>query len=184
MPRGFTEDTRAMPSRPSSPWLRPEKPLEPIRSETEIRDRELLRLQGLQMLLERVAGAPLADVAAKYRLKARTADERMSEAWKDGVLKELEGSLFAELAPMAMAVYEAQLKLGSLDAARDILSAIGLMKRPGQTVKIQPILPAQAPPVTSLDDYRLQRQSRRYSGKPDPIPGRRLITPGTPDVPQ
>jgi hypothetical protein len=159
----------------------------PVRAEAEVRDRDIRRLQGLQMLLERVAGASLPDLAAKYRLTNRLADERMTEAWKEGVLKGLEGELYEQLGPLAMAVYEAQLKMGSLDAARDILGTMGVIRRPGQTIKVQPVLPKDLPEVAinSIEDYRLARQSRSYAGGASPAATRnRMITPGGTDVPQ
>jgi hypothetical protein len=155
----------------------------PVRAEAETRDREIRRLQGLQMLLERVAGASLPDLAAKYRVTERIAEQRLSEAWKTGVLRELEGELFEQLGPMAMAVYEAQLKLGNLDAARDVLGTIGLIRRPGQTVKVQPVMPPAEPTIDSIEAYRLARQTRSYRGS-SPGARNRLITPGGADVPQ
>lgn len=155
----------------------------PVRPEAEVRDREIRRLQGLQMLMERVSGASIPDLASKYRVTQKVVGERLSQAWREGVLEALEGACFDELVPMAMAVYEAQLKLGSLDAARDILGSIGFIKKPQATLKVQPQLPPTSPTINSIDDYRLARQTRRYGGA---SPGaRRMITPpGGTDVPQ
>jgi hypothetical protein len=153
----------------------------PVRPAAQDRDRDLRRLQGLQMLMERAAGGSIPDIAAKYRVSEESVEEIMSDAWKEGVLDGLLQKLYTELSPLAMATYESQLKMGSLDAARDILGTIGLIQRPGQKnspkVQVQPSFASEQTsvnpvPISDIEGYRLSRQTRAYK------PPARRITPG------
>jgi hypothetical protein len=144
------------------------------------------------MLMERAAGASLTDLAAKYRVSTEIVDEIMTEAWQDGVVERLQEKLYTELSPLAMATYEAQLKMGNLDAARDVLGTVGVIQRPstrGQAAKealqrgfaaaqMNAGAPTAAP--QDIEGYRLSRQQRRYVA---PGSGRRIDL-GTDDGPR
>jgi hypothetical protein len=125
-----------VPSTPSDSAFRPGPSEKPSlgtggatgpQSPVERRSRDFERLRGLQLLLENVAGAPIQELAKKY---APTEKGLSSEKQ----VQALEERLLAELGPLVMAVYESQLKLGNLDAARDIAISIGLIKRNGPGV--------------------------------------------------
>jgi hypothetical protein len=148
---------------PSGPQRDINSPGSPVRSETEVRNRDIQRLQGLQILLERVAGASIAQLAEKYQLPKPAIEGALDQAWQEGAVTALQAKIFEELAPMALAVYEAQLKLGSLEAARDIALSTGILKRPTQNLKVQPVAPTVPAPAANLADYRLERQTRQYT---------------------
>jgi hypothetical protein len=146
-----------MSSSESAPSRPPERP----QSQAERRSRDFERLRGLQLLLESVAGASIPQLAAKYAISEATIGEALNEAWRSDALKSLEARIFLELAPMVLAVYEAQLKLGNLDAARDIAYSLGLLKKPNTTPQKQ-VAAVVAPQINTIDDYRLAKQQRVY----------------------
>ena len=130
-------------------------------------------------MAERISGKSIQQLATEYRIPARAIEQSLEE-WETAVIERLRAEMLQKLAPMVMAVYEQQLRLGSLDAARDLGLTLGLLRKE-KTVTLRP---AQAKPqaITSVDDYRLARQSRRYGGPPvvedalDPAPTRRITT--------
>jgi hypothetical protein len=154
----------------------------------EARDRDVRRLDALQGLLERVIGTSLTEAADAYTPALRTdPGETLSDDRKQQIRDELERLCFERLAPLVLAVYEAQLKLGNLDAARDMGLSLGILKRglpaaPKIVVVNQPQMPPEIP-VNTVEDYRLARQQRTYRQPEDRPPLKtRLITPGS-DLP-
>jgi hypothetical protein len=161
-----------------------QKPSTPVES----RERDIRRLEVLQKLVERMAGGTLDQLADSYRpiLDAPSGPNPLTPERRAEILDEFERTLLERLGPLVCSVYEAQLKMGSLEAARDLGLSLGILKRPPASPKVAVTVnsPDQAPrPVNSIEDYRLERQSRSYrppGTKPlAPRPGQRLITPGT-----
>jgi hypothetical protein len=140
--------------------LRPKPPTGPP---VEPPAREMKRFQALQMMLERMAGAPLDEIAKNYQTLRVAPDEKLTDERKQEIRDEFERLAFERLAPLVMAVYEANLKMGSVEAARDVGLSLGILKKPiTAPPKVTIIQPEGARPINSIDDYRLERQTRAY----------------------
>lgn len=111
--------------------------------------------------MERISGKSIQQLATEYRLPPRDVETQSVEAWETEVVESLKTQMLERLGTMVLAVYETQLRLGSLDAARDVALSIGLLRKPGTTLTVKPPVQA-ARAINSVEDYRLSRQSRKY----------------------
>ena len=114
----------------------------------------------MQMLMERVSGKSIPDLAAQYNLPRRDVEALTQEGWETAVVESLKAQMMERLSTMVLAVYEQQLRMGSLEAARDIAMSIGLLRKEKSLTIKAPVI--QEKIVSSVEDYRLARQSRKY----------------------
>lgn len=104
--------------------------------------------RALVFMLERIRGKSLAAIAAEYNCHPNTVFNYLERARQRGlILDEARSLISSKLLPMALAVYEAHLQAGSLDAAHDIVYGIGALEK-NSTVK------HEADPGETLDTFR------------------------------
>lgn len=124
------------------------------------------QLQGMALLMERISGKTIQDLSTQYSIPKRDLELLTSEAWESATVESLRAQMLEKLSTMVLAVYEQQLRVGSLDAARDIAMSIGLLKKPATVTVKEPVTTQ----ISSVEDYRLSRQSRKYRALEEPSP--------------
>lgn len=107
-------------------------------------------LRAAAMAIERAAGRSIAEIARSYDVTPGTVKKYLSTAEEMGVVEHLRSTIFNRLGGKILAVYEAHLDMGNLDAARDLANGLGILKKSaadGKTTKI----------IDTLDAYREER---------------------------
>lgn len=98
-------------------------------------------------MLERVRGKSLAEIARDYNCGTATVQNYLDYARKhDLLVNQARNLLGKELVPLALAVYEAHLRDGSLQAAQDVLFGAGILAKTAQV--------KHTPAEDSLDSFR------------------------------
>jgi transposase-like protein len=89
-------------------------------------------------MMERVAGSTYTDIAKRYNCSLATVAKYLDYARETNlVLLEAQRHIGKSLVPLALAVYELELKAGNLDAARDILYGASILSKTA-TVRHEP----------------------------------------------
>jgi len=113
-------------------------------------------LRSALVAIERaLGGKSIEDLARKFRVTEKTIKKDLDLAAESGFIDHYKALLHDGAVPQAMAVYEAHLSMGSLEAARDILFGLGVLQK-------------QAPEATrlktraldTLESYRAERASK------------------------
>ena len=91
----------------------------------------------------------VTELARTYHLSPERVKEHLAAAHAGGFYQQFEALILDKLVPPAMAVYEAHLTRGSLEAARDVLFGMGILrKNPKET---------EHPGVETIEAYRMTR---------------------------
>jgi DNA-binding Lrp family transcriptional regulator len=113
-------------------------------------------LRAALMAIEAAVGKSVKDIAAKYQVSTLTVRRDLSLAAESGFIDHYKALAHEGLVPTSLAVYEAHLQMGNLDAARDILYGLGvLQKAPADASKFK------SAAIDSLDAYRAARRERK-----------------------
>lgn len=99
-----------------------------------------------------ISGASIAKLAESYGIGTKGVKNALSLAERAGFYEQIEEAILSRLLPKALAVYEAHLDRGSLDAARDVAFGIGALKK-NPTVEVQ-----VGGGIETVDDYRRARK--------------------------
>lgn len=89
-------------------------------------------LQTGLFALERAMGAPIAEIAAKYKVSKEEVEVALSSAERLNFVEAYRDLVRDRLVPQALVVYEMHLRQGDLDAAKAILEGVGVLQKPGQ----------------------------------------------------
>lgn len=79
------------------------------------------RLAALHMYYDRMHGARMKDLEAKYNLTWPVISKMLKEVMSDDIVKKLEQQILEDVVPMAINVYKAKLSEGSEFVAKDVL---------------------------------------------------------------
>lgn len=93
----------------------------------------------------------ISELAREYHLTPQRVKEHLDMALATGFYQKFEALILDKLVPPAMAVYEAHLERGSLEAARDVLFGMGILRK-------NPKDADAAPGVETIEAYRITRQ--------------------------
>jgi DNA-binding Lrp family transcriptional regulator len=114
-------------------------------------DRKVEELRAAMIAIERACGAPLAAIASKYGISEKTVKKDLQLAAESGFIDHYKALLHEQLVPKALAVYEAQLLIGNLEAARDVMQGLGIFQKQVDATKLKGKM------IRTLDDYKRQR---------------------------
>ena len=119
------------------------------------RDRKRTRkydsLRGAAMVIEHLAGKSIADIAKAYEVTIGEVHRTLDGAQEAGWVEHFRSLGYDKLMSKALAVYEARLDMGDIDAARDIAFGLGVLKKETKEAKIK------EKAITTLDEYRATR---------------------------
>lgn len=106
--------------------------------------------------IEHAMGQPLSRLAEKYHCSRAEVKRTLDVVAESGFLDHYRALTYDQLAPKALAVYEAQLALGNLEAARDILFGLGVLQKDGASANRM-----KEKLIDSLDAWREARRVRQ-----------------------
>lgn len=115
--------------------------------------RKIESLRTALIAIERAMGVPLKTLEEKYKLSSRQLHADLDLAAQSGFVDRFRACVLDGLTPKAIAVYEAQLAMGNLDAARDILFGLGVLSKDSKG-------PVKERIIETLDAYREARRER------------------------
>lgn len=96
----------------------------------ELRSPQDKDARALVFMLERIGGKSISQIAINYNCSRATVDNYLAYGRKQGLVVNEARQLIADkLLPMALAVYEAQLESGNLEAAQDLLFGTGVLQK-------------------------------------------------------
>jgi DNA-binding Lrp family transcriptional regulator len=125
-------------------------------------EKKIQQLRGALVAVERAMGVPLAEIAKKYHISPETARRYLDVAQEAGFIEHFRALIYERLVGKAMAVYEAKLEMGDLEAARDIAFGLGVLnKNPGKTGP-------DPKPIDTLAAYRAERMKTVIDVPEDP----------------
>ena len=101
----------------------------------------------------------ITELAKDYHLSPARVKEHLALAQSSGFYQQFEALVLDRLVPPAMAVYEAHLQRGSLEAARDVLFGMGILRKNPKE--------ADNPGVETIEAYRITRA--KAPGDPSPV---------------
>jgi DNA-binding Lrp family transcriptional regulator len=114
-------------------------------------DRKVDELRAAMIAIERACGASLDSIAKKFGISPKAVKKDLDLAAESGFIDHYKAMLHEQLVPKAMAVYEAQLLIGNLDAARDVMQGLGIFQKQVDATKLKGKM------IRTLDDYRRTR---------------------------
>ena len=113
-------------------------------------------LRAALMAIEAAMGRSVKDIATKYQVSPLTVRKDLSLAAESGFIDHYKALAHEGLVPTSLAVYEAHLQMGNLEAARDILYGLGVLQKvPTDATKFKNTA------IDSLDAYRAARRERK-----------------------
>lgn len=108
-------------------------------------------MRGALMAVERALGKPIREIAKEYNCTQASVKRYLDHATESGFLEHFRALIYERMMGKALAVYEANLDLGNLDAARDIVFGLGALRKNGES----PDRPVKV--IDSLAAYRQER---------------------------
>lgn len=125
------------------------------------KQRKVAELRTALIAIEKAMGRPVAEIAQKYKVSTDNVKKHLDLAVESGFIDHYRALLYDQLAPKVIAVYEAHLTMGSLEAARDLAFGLGILqKTTPEVTKLKGRI------VDSLDAYRAERAKRIAPSRP------------------
>lgn len=111
------------------------------------------QLRTALIAIERATGKSISEIALKYNVSTAVVHRELSTAEESGLIDAFRGVAYERLMGPALAVYDARLAIGDLDAARDVVFGLGVFAKSGDGGR------RQRRAVETLDAYRSSRKS-------------------------
>lgn len=103
------------------------------------------------MTLEHALGRSVDAIAKQWQVSPAYVTQRLDDVTTCGIAEQFERMILERLVPQALAIYEAALRAGDKEAARDLLFGTGVLRRQDRKLeKLQPTL-------ETLETYRQKR---------------------------
>lgn len=120
------------------------------KSSVKAQNQKVEALRAGLIAIERAMGKSIKDLAAEYSISAAQVRRYLSSGEAEAMAEHYRALAYDRLAGKVMAVYEARLDLGDLEAARDLAFGLGILhKDPSKAQKDRVI--------ETLDAYREER---------------------------
>lgn len=124
--------------------------------------KKVAELRTALIAIEKAMGRPVKDIAEKYKVSPANVKRHLDLAAESGFIDHYRALLYDNLAPKVLAVYEAHLTMGSLEAARDLAFGLGILqKTTPDTARLKGKI------IDSLDAYRADRAKRINPSRPE-----------------
>lgn len=106
-------------------------------------------LRAAMMTIDRAMGMSIKDIAESYKVNPANVKNYLAAAEEEGFIDHYRKSMYDRLAPKVLAVYEAHLDQGSLQAARDLAQGLGILQNAPPKAKEKSI--------TTLNEWRAEK---------------------------
>lgn len=117
------------------------------------KQQEAEKVKGLRagmMAIDRAMGMSIKDIAEQYKVRPDNVKEYLSLAEEEGFVEHYRKMMYDRLGAKVLAVYDAHLDQGNLQAARDIAQGLGIF----QTAKPQ----TKEKAITTLAEWREEKE--------------------------
>lgn len=114
------------------------------------------KVEGLRagmMAIDRALGMSISEIAKTFEVSPATVKNYLSSAEEEGFVDHYRKSMYDRLAPKVLAVYEAHLDQGSLQAARDLAQGLGILRNSSPEKKEKAI--------TTLEGWRASKEEEK-----------------------
>lgn len=115
--------------------------------------KKVAELRTALIAIEKAMGRPVKEIAEKYAISPAGVKKSLELAQQSGFIDHYRALLYDQLAPKVLAVYEAHLAMGSLEAARDLAFGLGILQK-DSTGRMKDRI------IDTLDAYRAERAKR------------------------
>jgi DNA-binding Lrp family transcriptional regulator len=135
------------------------KPTRKGRKGTNPKASEEAKVKGLRagmMAIDKALGMSIKDIAEQYRISPSNVKEYLSLAEEEGFVEHYRKMMYDRLGAKVLAVYDAHLDQGNLQAARDIATGLGIF----QTAKPQ----VKEKAITTLAEWREEKDKDKDAG--------------------
>ena len=109
-------------------------------------------IRASMMAIDRAMGMSIAEIAKDFKVTLGTVKNYLSAAEEEGFIDHYRKSMYDRLAPKVLAVYEAHLDQGSLQAARDLAQGLGILQNAPTKAKEKSI--------TTLAEWRAEQTQK------------------------
>lgn len=112
------------------------------------------RVAGLRagmMAIDKAMGMSIGDIAESYKVSRKTVSAYLSTAEEEGFVDHYRKMAFDRLGSKVLAVYEAHLDQGSLQAAKDLALGLGILSN-GTPAKVK------EKAITTLNEWRADKE--------------------------
>jgi DNA-binding Lrp family transcriptional regulator len=128
------------------------------------RKRALRRTAEAAVLaIDWLGGKTIHELAESYNLSNSQVQNRLNQADQLGMTEKFRELLLCRLVPPALAVYEARILGGDLDAARDMLFGLGVLTKSGAQTTVR-VIPGEGA-ITDIKQYRQYRKRLNSLGE-------------------
>lgn len=107
-------------------------------------------IRSAMMAIDRAMGMSIAEIAKTFEVSTGKVKQALNEVEEQGFVEHYRKTAFDRLAPKVLAVYEAHLDQGNLQAARDLAQGLGILQ--STTSK-----KTQEKAITTLAEWRREK---------------------------
>ena len=112
--------------------------------------------QAITMLADRIGGASVRDLQARFRCSRSTVMRRLADARNSGAVDDARTQVIERLLPKALGVLELELDKGNVEVATNVAYGTGtLLKNPQP-----PTTTEESTEIDTIDAYRAARARR------------------------
>jgi len=133
----------------------------PVKRKPTKDDRKIEGLRTALIAIERVMGKSIATIAEKYSLSSTAVRRELSLAEESGLIDAYRALAYDRLVGPALAVYEARIAMGDLEAARDVLQGLAVLQKGSDAAKMKGKLAEE-----TLASYRSARKTTGGAVRP------------------
>jgi transposase len=110
-------------------------------------------VRASMMAIDRAMGMSIKEIAEDFKVSPATVKSYLSTAEEEGFIDHYRRAMYDRLAPKVLAVYEAHLEQGSLQAARDLAQGLGILQNSPPKAKEKAI--------TTLAEWRAEKDEEK-----------------------
>lgn len=113
-------------------------------------------IRSSMMAIDRAMGMSIAEIAKSFSVSTATVKQALTDVEEEGFIDHYRKSMYDRLAPKVLAVYEAHLDQGNLNAARDLAQGLGILQNAPPKTKEKSI--------TTLAEWRAEKEEAKDVG--------------------
>lgn len=108
-------------------------------------------IRSAMMAIDKAMGMSIKEIAETFEVSPARVKQALNEVEEQGFVEHYRRAAFDRLAPKVLAVYEAHLEQGNLQAARDLAQGLGILQTaaPKKT---------QEKAITTLAEWRAEKE--------------------------
>ena len=132
---------------------------DPLDQKAPLSAKKKAKVEGIRasmMAIDRAMGRSIADIAQDFKVSPSTVKLYLTEAEEEGFVDHYRRMAYDRLGAKVLAVYEAHLDQGNLQAARDLAQGLGILRNSSPQTKEKSI--------TTLAEWRKDKEEEKDAG--------------------